>query len=469
MVIKEIVGSLQEFDLMTIRNRNIIQFYHHDGRIQIMDFADGGTLAFHIEKVGDRREEIARQISDGLVYLHGMDFVHKKIRSSNILLTANFDAKIAGFGSNDIDSDGDALWMAPEVRSGKSKPTARSDIYGLGVIMREMGEGSNDYMLWMNMCLHNTPSERPFNCLIKEAPQDHTSEKEPLEQLKDMARSGIAEVANYLGMMYFGEIHENVSKDENEALVWFTLAANLGHREAQATLGHHYYNQGDDDTAEDWYSKAAQQGSREAWSSLGELLRNKCRYVDAWRNYHLAASAGDAHSQYWLGEMCYRGYTLQDDMQAFEWFFKAAAQGYSDAEYSVGYMYQHGRGVTASYEEAEKWYLLAIEKGHADAEKHLKLMQRDRVSLDRLQEVSAIRMFADGDLDPVKLGFMLKNFNESFLQPMDFARAFMEIYTSAHGDTHNRVLDDTSDDGESDADESDSDENDAVERDLMKD
>ncbi|KAF9272506.1 hypothetical protein BGZ88_004707 [Linnemannia elongata] len=289
------------------------------------------------------------QVCSGLVYLHSMDFLHKNIRTSNILLTRNFDAKIAGFGSDDIDVDPSR--MAPELRSDPSKHSAESDIYALGVVMELMGEGSKDYMRWMAM----------------------------------------------------------VTKDEVKAQEYFMKAANLGDREAQYNVGVYYLHQKDYVVAENWFRKAAKQGFLEAWSALGDLLRERHRYADALENYKYAASAGDAHSQYWLGEMYYRGDTLQensftfkesyqrhtieddtwfekfsrgrsiqDDTLAYKWFLEAANQGHADAAYSVGYMHQYGRGANQSYEEAEKWYLAAIDKGNVPAQRSLQRMRCNR-------------------------------------------------------------------------------------------
>ncbi|KAF9550484.1 hypothetical protein EC957_000158 [Mortierella hygrophila] len=362
---------------MTIRNKNIIQFYHHDYSIQVMDFADGGTLASNIKRIGEKREDIAVQIRSGLVYLHSLDFIHKKIKTSNILLTRNFDAKIAGFGSDITDCNGDEDWMAPELRSDVSKHSVASDIYALGVVMKEMGEGSKDYMQCMIMYLDDDPCRRSLKYPIVEAPKKtlarklgvEAGEQEPLEELKVIAR-GNGEVAHHLGIMYDTGGEGKVSIDKDEALAWYLMAASLGHREAQCIMGVHYHDRGDDTAAESWYSKAARQGHPKAWSKLGGMFFSKRRYAEALENYSKAESAGDVRAQYWLGEIYYQ---QLDDVLAFGWFHKAAVQGDVDAEYSVGYMYHHGRGVARSFDEAEKWYLTAIEKGHAPAQKHLEM------------------------------------------------------------------------------------------------
>ena len=48
---------------------------------------------------------------------------------------------------------------------------------------------------------------------------------------------------------------------------------------------------------------------------------------------------------------------------------KAAEQGDSNAQLSLGSCYQFGKGVNKDYAEAEKWYLKAIEQGNSLAKR----------------------------------------------------------------------------------------------------
>ncbi|KAF9286902.1 hypothetical protein BGZ68_002444 [Mortierella alpina] len=144
---------------MTLRHSNIIQFYHHWDSVHVMYFAERGALAANISSIGDLKEDIARQISSGLVYLHGLGYIHKKINTSNILLTQNFEAKIAGFGS-----ESGAVRSAPELANALWPFSERTDIFDLGQVLKELGEGSEAYMSWMNMCCSPNPEERPLTC-----------------------------------------------------------------------------------------------------------------------------------------------------------------------------------------------------------------------------------------------------------------------------------------------------------------
>ena len=55
----------------------------------------------------------------------------------------------------------------------------------------------------------------------------------------------------------------------------------------------------------------------------------------------------------------------QNDAKAFEWFLKAAEQGFVDAQNNLGLMYLNGRGITQSDAKAFEWLLKAAEQGLA--------------------------------------------------------------------------------------------------------
>jgi uncharacterized protein len=54
--------------------------------------------------------------------------------------------------------------------------------------------------------------------------------------------------------------------------------------------------------------------------------------------------------------------------EALKWFNKAAEQEDSDAQFSLGYMYEHGLGVTQDYAEAARWYGKGAKQANADAQ-----------------------------------------------------------------------------------------------------
>jgi serine/threonine protein kinase len=124
-----------------------------------MEFLDGETLAARLGRGTLPEPEaraIARQICAGLAEAHRNKVVHGDLKSNNVILTKDAEgdvrAVITDFGlarkphgpagpsaaSWASTAGGTPNYMAPELWKGE-KPTAASDVYALGVILREMG------------------------------------------------------------------------------------------------------------------------------------------------------------------------------------------------------------------------------------------------------------------------------------------------------------------------------------------
>ncbi|KAF9123681.1 hypothetical protein BGX30_001309 [Mortierella sp. GBA39] len=384
VIIKEVVGNASSRNLMEIRNSNIIQFFHHCSNIQVMDLAPRGTLANALSSVGrsgetarflstvvDKKEEIARQISSGLVYLHAKGIVHRKIRTDNILLTRHLDAKIGGFGSDDLDCE-DKRWMAPELFSVPPEYSKYSDIFALGVVMEEMrkfGAGSPDYISWMRRCKEEDRNDRPLQSPLPIFEKNSKTDKskksrrrdEGLPALELLAREGSGVVANMLGSMHLKGVKVPIDKDK--AQEWFLEAAKLGHEIAQLQAGLHFQRIGDNSEAENWFRASADQGYEIAWCALGDLFVLQKRYKEAHEMYIKAATRGIAEAQLRLGVSYLSGFVERDDSKAFQLLQKAADQGHPYAEYQLGCMYLEGQGTKENPSEAQKMFERAANQG----------------------------------------------------------------------------------------------------------
>ena len=103
-----------------------------------------------------------------------------------------------------------------------------------------------------------------------------------------------------------------------------------------------------------------------------------------------AAHAGpyeDASAAYWQGDFA----------QAAKWFRVAADQGHADAQNSLGTMYSGGKGVPKDYVQAAKWYRLAADQGDSYAQTSLGTMYSggNGVPKDYVQAVKWFRLAAD--------------------------------------------------------------------------
>jgi hypothetical protein len=63
--------------------------------------------------------------------------------------------------------------------------------------------------------------------------------------------------------------------------------------------------------------------------------------------------------------------------EAVRWYLAAADRGLAAAQFSLGFMYEDGRGVDQSPEDAAKWYRKAADQGYAAAQFSLSAMYRE--------------------------------------------------------------------------------------------
>ena len=93
------------------------------------------------------------------------------------------------------------------------------------------------------------------------------------------------------------------------------------------------------------------------------------------------AKGGDPKAQNELGVMYYTGEAVSknfagqvldnDPELAAGWFYRAAEQGYADAQFNLGLMYANGEGVEADTSKAVELFKKAAEQGNIDAQNNL--------------------------------------------------------------------------------------------------
>lgn len=194
--------------LFHLRHTNIVQFTGicvHQGRgIILMEYMEGGSLhsrlksdSLSLTEEGDtvspysgefswynRGKDVILGILQALHYLHGLGLMHLDLKSENVLLTADGNAKVADVGFTRMKETlalsqglGTFAYAAPELLLGGTVSFA-ADIYSFGVLLREICtcEGpvrglSRDPMVpeecppavfeIMERCLSEKPEDRP--------------------------------------------------------------------------------------------------------------------------------------------------------------------------------------------------------------------------------------------------------------------------------------------------------------------
>lgn len=128
-------------------------------RMLVYDYVPNNNLYFHLHGEGRpvmdwaTRVKIAAGAARGLAYLHEdchPRVIHRDIKSSNILLDNNFEARVSDFGLAKLFQDsnthvttrvmGTFGYMAPEYAS-SGKLTEKSDVFSYGVVLLELITG----------------------------------------------------------------------------------------------------------------------------------------------------------------------------------------------------------------------------------------------------------------------------------------------------------------------------------------
>ncbi|KAL5559709.1 hypothetical protein UlMin_035920 [Ulmus minor] len=150
-----------EVDLLRkIQHPNVIILLgcstHEDSRFIVYELMQNGSLETQIHGPSHgssltwhMRMKIALDTARGLEYLHehcNPSVIHRDLKSSNILLDANFNAKLSDFGlavadgtqnKNNIKLSGTLGYVAPEYLL-DGKLTDKSDVYAFGVVLLEL-------------------------------------------------------------------------------------------------------------------------------------------------------------------------------------------------------------------------------------------------------------------------------------------------------------------------------------------
>ncbi|KAM1356791.1 hypothetical protein ACFX13_031594 [Malus domestica] len=145
-----------------LRHRNLVQLIgwcHEKGELLLVyEFMSNGSLDSHLFKgktllEWEARNKIVQGLASGLLYLHEeweQCVLHRDIKSSNIMLDSNLNAKLGDFGlarlvdhgkqSQTTVLAGTMGYMAPECLT-TGKASKETDVYSFGVVALEIACG----------------------------------------------------------------------------------------------------------------------------------------------------------------------------------------------------------------------------------------------------------------------------------------------------------------------------------------
>jgi Tol biopolymer transport system component len=163
-----------------LNHPHICTLYDVGPNYLVMEVVEGQTLAKLLVRGALPLDQVLRygiQMADALAAAHSKGIIHRDLKPGNVMLTKS-GVKVLDFGLAKTDTDdtitqtlavlGTPAYMAPEQREGCAAD-ARSDIYSLGLVLREMATGKRSedlqglpaqFVHVVRRCLEADPAER---------------------------------------------------------------------------------------------------------------------------------------------------------------------------------------------------------------------------------------------------------------------------------------------------------------------
>nr|ASM47238.1 lysm-containing receptor kinase 4 [Parasponia rugosa] len=196
--------------LCKVHHTNLVELIGYaatdDELFLIYEYAQKGSLRNHLHDLQTKgntslswimRVQIALDAARGLEYIHEhtkAHYVHRDIKTSNILLDSTFRAKISDFGLAKlvgITSEGESTttkvvgtfgYLAPEYLS-DGRATAKSDVYAFGVVLFEIISGKEATIRTEGVAMKN-PERRSLVSIMLGALKN-TSDSMSMSNMKD--------------------------------------------------------------------------------------------------------------------------------------------------------------------------------------------------------------------------------------------------------------------------------------------
>ncbi|EFJ05659.1 hypothetical protein SELMODRAFT_21370, partial [Selaginella moellendorffii] len=205
---KEFLSELKI--LSRVHHSNLVQLIGYctvESLFLVYEFVDNGTLAQHLHSATrpplswSSRIQIAMDAARGLEYIHEHTkptYIHRDIKSTNILIDKNLHAKVADFGLSKLTETGMTSisltqptrlvgtfgYMSPEyARYGDVSPFL--DVYSFGVVLFEIISAQEAIVRTQSGILSNKDEQKGLATLFEDVLQDDTNGKERLRDLMD--------------------------------------------------------------------------------------------------------------------------------------------------------------------------------------------------------------------------------------------------------------------------------------------
>lgn len=314
LVIKSIEGDFSEEDraqfirevkiMSQCRDRNVTQFYgaslEPKGRACIlMEHMERGSLYQVLEKPlpPPLQKQMALEIARGLQYLHAREILHRDLKSANILVNADYHAKLSDFGLSHTRAISVKTtqrrskatgWLAPECFTRGGVYTEQSDIYSYGVILWELVSGKRPYagIVDAEIPKHTLQGQRdtlddiaePYASLIKSCwAIDPTKRPSLIHIIQTLEKYSLRSESPGPEEHYYRGLEFEQLKDYTHAFESYTKALEKGHVKAGTNMGLFFLlgklEEPNKPKAHQYFLEAANKGHPRAMTNLAIMLK----------------------------------------------------------------------------------------------------------------------------------------------------------------------------------------------------
>eukprot|EP00252_Welwitschia_mirabilis_P008679 TRINITY_DN2072_c0_g2_i1.p1 TRINITY_DN2072_c0_g2~~TRINITY_DN2072_c0_g2_i1.p1 ORF type:complete len:405 (-),score=55.13 TRINITY_DN2072_c0_g2_i1:617-1831(-) len=144
--------------LATLKHQNVVRFIGACKKPMVWcivtEYAKGGSVRQSLAKRHNRPVPLklavkqALDVARGMEYLQGLGFIHRDLKSDNLLIATDKSIKIADFGVARIEVQTEGMtpetgtyrWMAPEMIQHRAY-NAKVDVYSFGIVLWELITG----------------------------------------------------------------------------------------------------------------------------------------------------------------------------------------------------------------------------------------------------------------------------------------------------------------------------------------
>eukprot|EP00249_Psilotum_nudum_P017529 c26373_g2_i1 orf=695-1699(+) len=145
--------------LATLRHQNVVRFIGACRKplvwCIVTEYAKGGSVRMFLSRRQNRSVPLklavkqALDVALGMEYLHSLGFIHRDLKSDNLLIATDKSIKIADFGVARIEVQTEGMtpetgtyrWMAPEMIQHRSY-NHKVDVYSFGIVLWELITGN---------------------------------------------------------------------------------------------------------------------------------------------------------------------------------------------------------------------------------------------------------------------------------------------------------------------------------------